>query len=406
MAVNEEVLLDNPDTFLRSDLFSLLKDLREESPVCWQPEREYADGTRGPGFWAIMRYDDLIRVNRDPETFSNGPTTSIRDMSDEEAQQVHNMIQMDPPEHTRFRGMVNKGFTPRRVRKLEETIRERAAKIIESVRDKGGCDFVTDIAAELPLQVIADLLGVPQEERLKLFEWTNRLLGSEDPEYAVEQEEVMSAAVEMAKYASALAEERRQDPRDDLVSILVNSDPPLTAEEFNPFFLLLAVAGNETTRNAITHGMAALSDHPEQRRRLELHPELMPSAVEEMVRWATPVIHFRRTARRDTEIRGQRIRAGEKVVLFFLSANRDEEEFVEPEKFDMERSPNRHVGFGGGGPHFCLGAHLARLEIRVMFEELLKRLPDIEVVGTPERLRSGFIHGIKHMEVEFSGSSA
>ncbi|MBV8957865.1 MAG: cytochrome P450, partial [Actinobacteria bacterium] len=266
-----------------------------------------------------------------------------------------------------------------------------------------------DIAAELPLQAIAELIGVPHEERHKIFEWSNRMIGSEDPEYAVAQEEIQGAQIEMFMYANQLAEERRKEPRDDIITGLLNAEidgDKLTEMDFNLFFLLLAVAGNETTRNAIAHGMNAFLENPGEYDKLVQDPTLIDSATEEILRWASPVMYFRRNVLKDTVLHDQEIKAGEKVAIYYCSANRDEEVFDEPFKFDIQRSPNDHLAFGGGGPHFCLGANLARMEIRILFEELVKRVPKVSAVGKPELLRSNFIGGIKHLPVDLSAAHA
>jgi cholest-4-en-3-one 26-monooxygenase len=321
------------------------------------------------------------------------------------AQQRMMMLNMDPPMHTRYRLLVNKGFTPRMVGRLEEQVRVLAGEIVDAVAGKGECDFVTDIAAELPLQVIAEIMGVPQEDRHLVFDWSNRMVGSEDPEYQHTEDGAMEASTELYAYAHELAAKRRASPQDDIISVLLQSEvngEKLSELEFDLFFLLLAVAGNETTRNLIAHGMLALIEHPDQRARLLADPSLLPSGIEEMLRWGTPVMHFRRTAQRDIEILGQPVAEGQKVVIWYISANRDETVFPDPFRFDVGRSPNEHISFGGGGPHFCLGANLARLEIRVIFDEVLRRLPDMELAGPVQRLRSNFINGIKHMPVAFS----
>jgi cholest-4-en-3-one 26-monooxygenase len=315
------------------------------------------------------------------------------------------MLNMDPPLHTRYRLLINKGFTPRMVKQLEDSMRDRATKIVDAICEKGECDFVTDVAAELPLQVIADVLGVPQEDRFKVFDWSNRLVGADDPEYAMSQENPIEAAMELYAYAHGIAAERRENPQDDIVSILLRAEVEghqLTELEFDMFFLLLTVAGNETTRNALAHGMLALMEHPEQRQKLIDDPSLIDSAVEEILRWGTPVMSFRRTATQDTEVGGQAIKEGDKVVVWYISANRDETVFENPYAFDITRTPNAHVSFGSGGPHFCLGANLARMEMRIMYEEILRRLPDMQVAGPVERLRSHFINGIKHLPVSFT----
>jgi cholest-4-en-3-one 26-monooxygenase len=304
--------------------------------------------------------------------------------------------------HTRYRRLVNKGFTPRMVNELEEKITERTRSLISDAKARGTFDFVEDVAAELPLQVIADLMGVPQEDRHKVFDWSNRMVGSNDPEFSVGPELAQSAAMELFAYADALTAERKADPHDDLLSILAYAEidgDKLEQIEIDLFFMLLAVAGNETTRNLISHGMLALMEHPDERRRLLDNPQLLDSAIEEMLRYASPVMHFRRTAAYDTEIRGQKVSEGDKVVFWHISANRDEDVFEESQRFDIGRQPNDHVAFGGGGSHFCLGANLARAEIRIMFTEILAAMPDLDLAGDVQRLRSNFINGIKHLPV-------
>src|SRR2546430_2020276 len=379
----------------------MLTTLRSKAPICWQDEPD------GSGFWAVTRYDDVVAINRDWETYSsNRGSALLMDQDDEMlAQQRMMMLNMDPPMHTRYRLLVNKGFTPRMVGRLEDRVRVLAGEIVEAMAAKGECDFVTDIAAELPLQVIAEIMGVPQEDRHLVFDWSNRMIGSEDPEYQSTEEGAMEASTELYAYAHELAAQKRASPKDDIISVLLGSEvngEQLSELEFDLFFLLLAVAGNETTRNLIAHGMLALIEHPDQRARLLVDPSLLPSGIEEMLRWGTPVMHFRRTAQHDTEILGQPVAEGQKVVIWYMSANRDETVFPDPFRFDVGRTANEHISFGGGGPHFCLGANLARLEIRVIFEEVLRRLPDMELAGPVQRLRSNFINGIKHMPVAFS----
>jgi cholest-4-en-3-one 26-monooxygenase len=298
---------------------------------------------------------------------------------------------------------VNPGFSPKMISRQALHIREVARKIVDAVAARGECDFVADIAAELPLQVIVEMMGVPLEDRHLVFKWSNQMIGFDDPEYQPSADVSRIASMEMFMYANQLAVTRKSAPRDDLVSVLMSGEvdgEKLSEVEFDSFFLLLAVAGNETTRNLISGGMLALFENPEERARLARDPSLMSTTVEEMLRWVSPVMYFRRTATRDTEIRGQKIREGDKVTVWYGSANRDEEIFPNADRFDVGRTPNEHLAFGLGH-HFCLGANLARLEIQIMFEELFRRLPDLELAGPVERLRSNFINGVKHMPVRF-----
>ena len=396
--------LTDKDVFVKDVPHDWFAALRREAPVYWHPE---PDG--GPGFWCVTRYDDVVAVNRDNQTFSSArAAVFIWDLPPEDLEQQRlMMLNMDPPMHTRYRRLVNKGFTPRMIDELEQTIRRRTRAILDRVAPRGECDFVVDVAAELPLQVIADILGVPQTDRHKMFDWSNRMIGSEDPEYGVSQEQAQEASMELFAYAAKLAEDKRaQDPRGaDLISVLSEAEvegEQLTQLEIDLFFMLLTVAGNETTRNLISHGLLALLDHPDQLERLRARRDLLPGAVDEMLRYASPVMHFRRTATRDLVLGDQRVSEGDKVVIWYASANRDEAVFDDPMRFDIERSPNEHVAFGGGGPHFCLGANLARMEIRVIFDELLDRWQGLELVGEPQRLRSNFINGIKHIPLRFS----
>jgi cholest-4-en-3-one 26-monooxygenase len=378
-----------------------LAHLRRHDPVHWQDEPS------GPGFWAVTKYEDCVTVNRDWEHFSSAAQGTMPFELDEEevAQQGLMMLNMDPPLHTRYRRLVNKGFTPRMVRDLEESIHRTTDAIIDEVIEKGQADFVTQISAELPLQVIAELLGVPQDDRHQMFDWSNRMVGNADPEYQAEADLALSSAMELYAYAAQLFAQKRIDPHADLMSALTTVEVEgerLSDLELELFFLLLTVAGNETTRNLMSGAMQAFFENPEQWQRLLDDRRLLPGAVEEMLRFVTPVMNFRRTAMTDTVLSGTEIAAGDKVVFFHASANRDEEVFVHPDVFDVTRDPNPHVAFGGGGPHFCLGAHLARMEIRVMFEHLLDRMPDIRQDGAPQRLQSQFINGVKHLPVAFS----
>ncbi len=390
----------NPDHYVAGVPHHMFKQLRREAPVFWH--REW----KGSPFWAVTKYDDVVAVSRDPRTFSSERMSCF--LFDPAPGDIDNirlmMVNMDPPKHAKLRSLVNKGFTPRMIGRLEPHVREIARSIIDNVAPKGECDFVSDVAAELPLQVIAELMGVPHSDRRMLFDWSNRLIGFDDPEFQQSLDDGKAAAAEVYMYANQLAVERRDSAGDDIVSVLMNAEvdgQKLTEMEFDLFFLLLIVAGNETTRNLISGGMRALIEHPDQRARLLADPSLIATAVDEMLRWVTPVMEFRRTATRDTELRGQKIREGDKIGIFYVSANRDEDVFPNPDAFDVGRTPNEHLAFGIG-EHFCLGANLARLEIRVMFEELLRRLPNIELAGPVERLRSSFINGIKRMPVQFT----
>jgi len=401
-----DVKLLDPDRFQRQEHHAMFEVLRREDPVYWTEE------ANGGGFWSITKHADLQLINRDAEGFSseaNGVNIPELDANAAFDMRGQMMLMTDPPKHTRYRLLVNKGFTPRMINLIEDHLRYRAELIVDSVIERGECDFVIDVAAELPLQAIAEIMGVPHEERHMLFDWTNKMIGADDPEYANDTEgslEAQMAAAELFMYASQLRVDRAETPLDDIVTKLINAEingDRLTDSEFEMFILLLAVAGNETTRNATAHGMHALIVNPEQYAKLVADPSLIDSAVEEIVRWATPVMHFRRQAMRDLELRGKQIKAGDKVVMWHISANRDEEVFENPFTFDVERSPNDHIGFGGGGAHFCLGANLARMELRLIFHELVTRISDMALVNEDaDRLRSNFIGGIKHMPVTFT----
>ncbi len=384
--------------------------LRRERPVSFHEELDTGLFPKGPGYWALTKHADVLLASRQPEIFCSGRGSNIADLPDPFLEFFGSMINLDDPRHARLRRIVARGFTPRKIKELEDQVETVAKAIVERVRELGRCDFVTEIAAALPLEIICRMMGISPSDTKFVFDRTNTILGAGDPEYTSDPAQIvpslLRAGAELSELVQDLGRHRVAHPADDLVSTLVNAEVEgerLSDAELGSFFVLLVVAGNETTRNAISHGLLALCQHPDQRAVWQADFEsVAPTAVEEIVRWATPVIHFRRTATRDTEIRGQRIRAGEKVVLWYCSANRDEEVFADPYRFDVLRSPNPHVGFGGPGPHFCMGAHLARREITVMFRELFQRLPDIHVSGDPDRLASFFIHGIKHMPCEFT----
>jgi len=404
-----DVDLYDPDNFVEGVPHEMLAVLRREAPVY-----KHLHPTDGSFFWCVTKHADLIEINRDAKRFSSfqGGTNVDTPFGDDLEQARLMMLNQDPPAHDRLRHIVSRGFTPRRIREMHGLLEARARAIVDDIAERGECDFVQDVAMELPLQVIADLLGVPEADRRKLFEWSNTLIGFDDPEFQNAVDDAMAAAGEIFVYAQGLADERRANPQDDIVDALLNAEidgEHLTDMEFNMFFLLLSVAGNETTRNAMTHGMNALIDFPGQRQLLLDDPSLLDTAIEEILRWATPVMYFRRTATCDTTIRGHEIAEGDRVVIWHMSANRDEDVFDDPFAFDIRRNPNphaQHIAFGGGGPHFCLGANLARAEMKVMFRELLARIPDMELAGPVDRLRSNFVNGIKRMPVSFTPVSA
>ncbi len=401
-----DIDLCDPGNFVDGVPHGWFARLRHESPVHWHPD---PDGF-AEGFWAVTRYDDCVGVNRDYERFSSHRAGTLFNDFDDDllAQQRMMMLNMDPPMHTRYRRLVNKGFTPRMIRDLEARVVASTDAILDAVCESGAADFVEHISAELPLQVIADLMGVPQDDRHLVFDWSNRMVGANDPEYQESPEAGAQAAMELYAYADQLCQEKRLDPHTDLLSVLTHADidgDTLSQLELDMFFLLLAVAGNETTRNLISGAMVAFFDHPDQWEKLRADRSLLPSAIEEMLRFVSPVMHFRRQAATDVVLGGQKIAEGDKVLFWHISANRDETVFADPDRFDIERTPNNHMAFGGGGPHFCLGANLARMEIRVMFDRLLDRMPDIRPDGEVQRLRSNFINGVKHIPVAFAPSA-
>lgn len=402
MSLELDVDLSDPDVFVEGIPYAAFQRLRVEAPVYWQAEQS------GRGFWVITRYEDLVAVSKDPATFSSARAgTNIFDVAEADLPMLRLlMLNMDPPKHNKFRRLVSTGFTSRMVTQLEPHVRQICRDLVDRVVDRTSFDFVTEIAVELPLLVIAELLGVPAEDRHQVFAWSNALVGFDDPEYRTSLETGKLASAQMWAYANQLAAERKEHPLGDLVSVLMQAEVDgdrLSEMEFDSFFLLLAVAGNETTRNLISGGMRALIEHPAERARLVADPSLLPTGIEELLRWVSPLIHFRRTATRDVHMHGTTIRENDKVVIFYPSANRDERKFVNPETFDVGRTPNDHLAFGIG-EHFCLGANLARLEIQLIFEELLRRLPDLEFDGPVRRLRSNFVNGIKTMPVRRAGA--
>jgi cytochrome P450 len=406
MAVTSQFIdLSDHDQFVDAVPYDAFALLRREDPVHWNPE---PDG--GRGFWAVTRYEDIRAVHRNTEVFSSEiGGTSLEDLEPEHIEARKSMIDMDPPGHNELRALVNRRFTPRAVGVWEEQVRKVVGQVLDEALPKSEFDFVHEIASEIPMQVFAEILGVPQEERREIIEIGDRLLGNADPEYAVEPDDAhrhlpfsSPAALDMFAFGRRIADERRHASRDDIMSDLVKAG--LTQQEMDVYFVLLATAGNETTRHTISHGLIALLEHPDQHQRLrESFDELGRSAAEEMLRWATPVHHFRRTATVDTELDGREIKAGDKVTTWFVSGNRDETVFEAPETFDVARNPNPHMTFGPGGIHHCLGAHLARMEVRITFEDLLSRGVELELTAPPERLRSNFFNGIKRLPVRVRG---
>ncbi len=383
--------------------------LRREAPVSLHPEFVQDGFEQGRGHWAVTRYEDVFQASRHPEIFSSAQGIVIGDQSPELAEYFGSMIAMDDPRHARLRNIVRSAFTPRVLARIEDSVRHRAKRLVEAMiaeNPDGTAELVAALAGPLPLQIICDMMGIPEEDHQNVFHWTNVILGFGDPEITADFEEFVKVAMDIGAYAAALADDRRAHPGEDLTTSLVQAEldgERLTSSEVASFFILLVVAGNETTRNAISHGVLALSRHPEQRDAWwNDYDTVAPTAVEEVVRWASPVAYMRRTVTRDTELSGVKLAAGEKVSLWYGSANRDDAKFEDPWSFDVGRHPNPHVGFGGGGAHFCLGANLARREITVAFEELHRRIPDIAATEEPARLQSAFIHGIKRLPVAWT----
>jgi linalool 8-monooxygenase len=401
----DEIGLKNPDLYLDGPPHELFARLRAEDPVHWNPE------TDERGFWAITKYDDIVAVSKNPELFSSAREHGGHRMFDENVVGLASigkagetdapMISMDPPEHNRYRRMVSPGFSPSRIRALEDRVRERVGAILDRLGDRNECEFVTEVAAELPIQVLAELLGIPQEDRLKLFDRSNSMIAEDDPELRKSPEAVATDLRAMAEYSLRLWQDRLTNPGSDLVSMLAHSEiegEKMSMERYLGTFLLLAVAGNETTRNSISGGLVTLAQYPEERRRLATYPGALATAAAELIRYVSPVMHMRRTATADTEIRGKKIRAGDKLILWYVSANRDEEVFSDPNRFDVTRAEAPSLGFGIG-EHYCLGARLAELQLRVFFGEFLKRYPEAAPCGEIRRMRSNFIAGIKELPV-------
>jgi cholest-4-en-3-one 26-monooxygenase len=384
--------------------------LRREAPVYWHDEPGGGPGNAppGPGFWAITKHADVRAISRDSETFSSElGATFIPDQTEEAMLQLRlTILNMDPPKHNRYRRLVSRGFTPRMIEKLIADIERRAAVVVDDICERGECEFVEEVAAQVPVQMICEMIGLDRENWPRMFELSNQLIGSiDDPDYQELPGGPEAGAMEIYALCDAVAADRRKHPRDDIMTALVNAEidgERLDDLELNLFFVTLVVAGNETTRNLINLSTLALIDHPDQAQRLRDDPGLWDSGVEEMLRWGSSIHNFRRTATRDTEIRGVPIKAGDKVVMYYASANRDEDVFDDPHTFDVSRTPNDHVTFGGGGVHYCLGASLARAEIRATMRQLVDRLPDLALAGPPARLHSDFVNGIKRMPVTFT----
>ncbi|QRY64747.1 cytochrome P450 [Gordonia sp. PDNC005] len=399
----------NPDMLQQGLPVKEFAELRKTAPVWWNAQLPgKGGGFHDGGYWVVSKLDDIREISKNAEDWSANANGVIMRFDDEmPAEQIDVtkalLINHDPPEHTRLRKIVSRAFTPKAVHALEEKLDDAAREIVRKAAEAGSGDFVEQVAVDLPLLAIADLLGVPEEDRVKLFDWSNAMMNGDDPDFEIDP---LTANMEILGYGYNMAEERRKCPADDIVTQLVEADidgAGLTEAEFGFFFILLTVAGNETTRNAITHGINAFLDNPDQ---WELFKKERPAtAVDEIVRWATPVNCFQRTAVRDTVVGGQEIKAGQRVGLFYGSANYDEDIFEDPYTFNILRDPNPHVGFGGNGTHFCIGANLARMEINLMFNALADMVPDITKLAEPNRLRHGWINGIKELQVDYGTKS-
>jgi cholest-4-en-3-one 26-monooxygenase len=395
------LVLHDPATYSHGFPYDEFRRLRDEDPVSHHDHPAWSDG-----YWAVTRHADVQRVSRDWSAFKNSPHPFLPDTEQygEDGSSLL-MISLDPPEHTKLRKIISSGFTPRRINDLAAHVRSRVDAVIDQYADQGQCDLVRDIALWLPLHAIADLVGVPEEDRAQVFEWTELTFGF-DP--TVPMTERMNAATAMFAYADAMCAERRAQPRDDLMTVLLEADidgDRLSDMQLASFFMLLQNAGSETTRNLITTGTLALLDRPDQLEQLRADLSRLPTAIEELLRFTTPVMSFVRTATRDSEVAGQTVRAGDHVLIVYASANRDERAFDRPDDVDVVRDPNDHVAFGAGGPHFCLGAHLARLESRLMFEAILTRFEGLEVTADPAtlpRVSSNLIDGFAEMPVRWS----
>lgn len=400
--------LNDSGTFVHGQPHDKFDIIRAKYPLYWN--EEHPDW--GPGFWNVTRYEDIIAVSREPETFSSAKGINISYFPGADPDIVNavvgNMICMDPPVHRAYRKIAQPFFTPGAIRKLEGRVRELAVGVLERALDKSDCDFMADVAAPLPISVLCDLLGVPHSEWKMIFDWSNILIGFDDPELGESQEKVEQTFMSLFGYGQQMIADRRANPRDDLMTAIALAQPQdgivIPDTLINGFFLLMVIAGNETTRNSLSGGMLALIEHPEQKRTLEADPTLVPTAVEEILRWVSPVNYMRRTATRDTELRDTKIAAGDKIVMWYGAANRDPAAFERPQEFDVTRDPNPHLAFGIG-EHFCLGSRLAQLQLRVLYEELLRRAPNVELMGKVRYVRTNFINGIKTMPVRIRPSA-
>jgi cytochrome P450 len=406
---NPEIIdLGSPDVFVGGVRHDAFATLRRDYPVYWNEERP----DLGPGFWNVTRHADVVAVSRDPSTFSSAQGINITYGPELDPKVINallgNMITMDPPLHNAYRKVALPFFTKSALERLEARIRTVARSIVEAAAAKGDCDFMKDVAAPLPIAVLCEILGVPDEDHHKIFDWSNLLVGALDPDLGAPDGNIIPIYMQLFAYGQRMIEDRRREPRGDLMTAMANATTedgdPIPENLLNGFFLLMVIAGNETTRNSIAGGMEALIQHPEEHQRLRENPALLPTAVEEILRWVSPVLYMRRTATIDTAIRGVPIAKGDKVVMWYPAANRDAEAFVHPERLDVSRDPNPHLAFGIG-QHFCLGAQLARLQLRVMFGEILERLPRVELTGPVTRIRTNFLGAIKTMPVRCSAEA-
>ena len=421
-----EINLNDPELFQSGGYHEMLRLIRNEDPVHWNP-----GGEAWNGFWSITRYEDILHISRNPELFISSKGIAGPGIRPERLAQVlaqdpaaatqanggnASIITMDPPRHVKMRRLVNKGFTPRAVNAMEDQIRQITNDILDRLNGRNECDFVLEVASQLPLAVICGMMGIEQKDWPLMFDLTNKVLGSGDPEYQTDvpdeirgtgeaaRQTAMAGVFQMFQFFTAALADRRANPREnDLITILLESEidgEKLTEADLLAFCFLLIVAGNETTRNAISGGLQVLCENPDQKAKLLADMSLLDSAVEEILRWVSPVHHMARTVTADTQIRDKTLKEGDRLIMWYPSANRDEEIFPDPYRFDVSRTPNDHLAFGIG-EHFCLGAGFARKELRVMFQELFRRFPNIDLAGPPERLRSNFINGIKHLPVRY-----